>query len=223
MEQDYQRLNDRFLGMADEDVREVDIRGAEVVRRQFLSHMKESMVTFRPNGLQFNTYCISGFTDVTHVLLMVDWEKGWFIIKPCDPDDRDGQRWCNVKGTERKSRFITGKPLQKDCTRNSAGASERAIRFAELMPVNWISMMRSSWCLSSKMQRITCLQGNQESLQELTTPNSAQKTSLSSKSLKNRRSLKSRNGKLRKQKDGSINGQEERRVTSQRSGRILLA
>ena len=111
MELDNQRLNDRFLGMADEDVREVDIRGAEVVRRQFLSHMRESMVTFRPNGLQFNTCCIAGFTDVTHVLLMVDWEKGWFIIKPCEQDDRDGQRWCNVKGTERKSRFITGKPF----------------------------------------------------------------------------------------------------------------
>lgn len=111
MELDNQSLNERFLGMTDEDLREVDIRGAEVVRRQFLSHMRESMVTFRPNGLQFNTYCIAGFTDVTHVLLMVDWEKGWFIIKPCDPDDRDGQRWCNVKGNERKSRFITGKPF----------------------------------------------------------------------------------------------------------------
>ncbi len=111
MDQNAQLLNSQFLGMVDEEMREVDIRGAEVVRRQFLSHMKESMVTFRPNGLQFNTYCIAGFTDVTHVLLMVDWEKGWFIIKPCDPDDRDGQRWCNIKGTERKPRFITGKPF----------------------------------------------------------------------------------------------------------------
>ena len=67
------------------------------------------MVTFRPNGLQFNTCCIAGFAGVTHVLLMVDWEKGWFIIKPCDPDDRDGQRWCVEKGSDRKTRFISGK------------------------------------------------------------------------------------------------------------------
>ena len=109
MEQNYQQLEKQFLGMDGEELRIVDLHGAEVVRRQFLSHIKDSMVTFRPNGLQFNTCCIAGFKDVTHVLLMVDWENGWFIIKPCDPDDRDGQRWCIVKGEERKTRFITGK------------------------------------------------------------------------------------------------------------------
>lgn len=109
MDQSYQQLNKQFLGMTGEELREVDIRGAEVVRRQFLSHQKECMVTFRPNGLQFNTCCIAGFTDVTHILLMVDWEQGWFIIKPCDPDDRDGQRWCVMKDGERKPRLITGK------------------------------------------------------------------------------------------------------------------
>ena len=109
MNQDYQQLNNQFLGMADEELRVVDIKGAEVVRRQFFSHMRESMVTFRPNGLQFNTHCIAGFTGVTHVLLLADWDNGWFIIKPCSPDDRDGQRWCIEKGTDRKPRFISGK------------------------------------------------------------------------------------------------------------------
>ena len=109
MEQSIRQLGNQYLGITEEELIEVDIRGAEVVRRQFLSHIKDIMVTFRPNGLQFNTCCIAGFTAVTHVLLMVDWENGWFIIKPCDPDDRDGQRWCVVKGTERKTRFITGK------------------------------------------------------------------------------------------------------------------
>jgi hypothetical protein len=109
MEQNNQQQEERFLGMEDEELRIVDLNGAEVVRRQFLSHIKDSMVTFRPNGLQFNTCCIASFKNVTHVLLMVDWDNGWFIIKPCDPDDRDGQRWCVIKGTERKTRFITGK------------------------------------------------------------------------------------------------------------------
>lgn len=113
MEQNNQYLNNKFLGINDSELKYVDIKGAEVVRRQFLSHMRESMVTFRPNGLQFNTYCIAGFTGVTHILLLVDWNNGWFIIKPCDPDDKDGQRWCIEKGMDRKPRFISGKDFSR--------------------------------------------------------------------------------------------------------------
>ena len=111
IEQDNQGLNKSILAGYDEQPMEVDISGATVVRRQFFSHMKEYMITFRPNGIQFNTSCISFFEGVTHILLMVDWEKRWFIIKPCDPNDKDGQRWCSIKGEVRKPRLITGKPF----------------------------------------------------------------------------------------------------------------
>ncbi len=109
MEQDKNTANS-YLDWFDEELKKVDISKAEVVRRQFFSHMKECIVSFRPNGVQFNTTCITRFSGVTHILMMVDWERKWFIIKPCDPDDKDGQRWCNIKNDERKPRFISGKP-----------------------------------------------------------------------------------------------------------------
>ena len=107
--QDNQDLNKKLMELLDEQPPEIDINGAVVVRRQFFSHMRECMITFRPNGIQFNTACITLFEGVTHVLLMVDWEHKWFIIKPCDPDDKDGQRWCNIKGDARKTRMISGR------------------------------------------------------------------------------------------------------------------
>ena len=108
MENENQEMSTQYSEMNEEELQKVDIRNAQVVRRQFFSHMKENIVTFRPNGIQFNTACISRFTDVTHILLLVDWERKWFIIKPCLPDDKDGQRWCNSSEKGRKPRFITG-------------------------------------------------------------------------------------------------------------------
>lgn len=104
-----QELEKYSLEQNDESIPEVDIKKAVVIRRQFFSHMKDMMVTFRPNGVQFNTSCISFFTDVTHVFLLIDWGQNWFIIKPCQPNDRDGQRWCNIKDGIRKPRLISGK------------------------------------------------------------------------------------------------------------------
>ena len=104
-ETEKQKLNTQLLGYAEEALPVYDISEAEVVRRQFFSHMKENMMTIRPNGVQFNTSCIARFEDVTHVLMMVDWEQGFFIIKPADPDDKDSQRWCTDK---RKPRLIRG-------------------------------------------------------------------------------------------------------------------
>ncbi len=117
------------LDWYDEELKNIDISKAEVIRRQFFSHMKDCMVTIRPNGIQFNTTCISRFEGVTHILMMVDWERNWFIIKPCDPEYKDGQRWCTIKDNERKPRLITGKP-----------ASERIYK-------------RLGWCLG-KMYKI---------------------------------------------------------------------
>ena len=111
MENEIQQQNEQCLEMTEEELRKVEIRNAQVVRRQFFSHMKECIVTFRPNGIQFNTACISRFEGITHVMLLVDWEKKWFIIKPCDPDDKDAQRWCSTGDKGRKPRFITGAPF----------------------------------------------------------------------------------------------------------------
>lgn len=93
-----------------EELPRISLAGCEIVRRQFLSHMKEITVTIKPDGLIFNMFCLSKLENTVFIHMMVDRGKHWFIIRSCDEDDKDGQRWCNVKDDGvRKTRKITGK------------------------------------------------------------------------------------------------------------------
>jgi len=104
-----QELDTLQLEIPTEEMKRVSLEGCEIVRRQFLSHLKENILTIRPDGIQFNNACITRMTDVRYIYLIIDRSKRWFIISACDVDDKDGQRWCTVKNGERKSRKIQGK------------------------------------------------------------------------------------------------------------------
>lgn len=99
----------QIVGEIDELPR-ISIEGCEVVRRQFLSHMKDMVVTIRPDGIIFNTTCLVKLDDAVHIQMLVDRKNQWLIIRACDEEDKDGQRWCNVSenGT-RKTRKLTGR------------------------------------------------------------------------------------------------------------------
>ena len=86
----------------------ISLEGSEIVRRQYLSHIKENIVTLRPNGIQFNSSCLIRMDGATHIHLIMNRSKKWLIIRACDEDDRDGQRWCVVGADKRKPRMITG-------------------------------------------------------------------------------------------------------------------
>ena len=87
----------------------ISLKGTEVVRRQYLSHIKDNLVSIRPDGIQFNTACITRMENVVYIQIMIDRKRKWLIIRGCDEEDRDAQRWCNVKEEGRKPRKITGK------------------------------------------------------------------------------------------------------------------
>ena len=106
-----QELDTLQLEVPKEEMPRVSLEGCEIVRRQFLSHLKENILTIRPDGIQFNNACITRMPDVRYVYLIIDRSKRWFIISSCDEDDKDGQRWCTLKHGERKSRKIQGKPF----------------------------------------------------------------------------------------------------------------
>jgi hypothetical protein len=106
-----QELDTLELEVPKEELPRVSLEGCEIVRRQFLSHLKENILTIRPDGIQFNNACITRMPDVRYIYLIIDRSKRWFIISACDEDDKDGQRWCTVKNDERKSRKIQGKPF----------------------------------------------------------------------------------------------------------------
>lgn len=87
----------------------ISLKGTEVVRRQYLSHIKDNVVNIRPDGIQFNTACITRMENVVYIQIMIDRKRKWMIVRGCDEEDRDAQRWCNIKEEGRKPRKITGK------------------------------------------------------------------------------------------------------------------
>lgn len=102
-------INTQLLGVSKDELPRVSISGSEVVRRQYLSHMKDIIVTIRPDGIQFNNSCIMKMEDTVYILILIDRSKHWLIVRACEENDKDGQRWCNVKDDVRKSRKITGR------------------------------------------------------------------------------------------------------------------
>ena len=47
------RIDELLLGVPKDELKRVSLNGAEIVRRQYLSHIKEAMVTIRPDGCKF--------------------------------------------------------------------------------------------------------------------------------------------------------------------------
>lgn len=107
-------LEDMLLGVSRNDMERVSLEGAEIVRRQYLSHIKEAMLTVRPDGITFNNACIAKMLDTYYIQIFIEPSKKRLIIRGCDENDMDGQKWCNEKNGSRKSRKITGRPF---CTK----------------------------------------------------------------------------------------------------------
>lgn len=102
------RINTQLLGITKDEIRRIDVSEAEVVRRQYLSHIREPQVTIRPDGVQFNNSAIQMLEGAVYIYLMVDRKRKWLVIREVEKDARDAQRWCTVKDGVRKSRKITG-------------------------------------------------------------------------------------------------------------------
>lgn len=107
------RIDEMLLGITREEMPRVSVKQADMVSRQYLSHLKDAMVTIRPDGIQFNNSCIAKMPDTYHIQLFIDRSKKYLIIKACDEFDKDGQRWCSEKNGKRQSRKITGRPFSE--------------------------------------------------------------------------------------------------------------
>ena len=91
------RIDELLLGVPKDELKRVSLNGAEIVRRQYLSHIKEAMVTIRPDGVIFNNSCISKMLDTYYIHFFFVIKQKLLIILVCEEDDKDGLRWCNVK------------------------------------------------------------------------------------------------------------------------------
>ena len=102
-------IDEELLGMKKEDMEVVDLNKCEVVRRQFMAHTKDTLVTIKPDGIQFNNVCISKMPGVENIFMFIDGENHRLLITPCNVDEKDSQRWCNIRDGARRSRKISGK------------------------------------------------------------------------------------------------------------------
>lgn len=83
------RINTQLLGIPKDEIRRIDVSEAEVVRRQYLSHIREPQVTIRPDGVQFNNSAIQMLEGAVYIYLMVDRKRKWLVIREVDKDARD--------------------------------------------------------------------------------------------------------------------------------------
>ena len=99
-----------ILGIANDQIQEVDASEAEVLSRVLTSRIKDITVTIRPDGITFNTTCIRSMVGVVYILMYVDRKKHMLYVEPAEEFDKDSRRWCNEKNGKRTSRKITGRP-----------------------------------------------------------------------------------------------------------------
>ncbi len=89
-------------GNGEEEIKRIDLSNAEAIRCELMSRRSEMQVTIRPDGIQFNQNCINRLQDYNYIQLLVDSERRLLVVRPCDEDDKDSQRWTTPRGRSRK-------------------------------------------------------------------------------------------------------------------------
>lgn len=84
--------------------------GSRIARRQYFSHIKEPILTIRPNAIQFSQAAVSQI-DTMYIYFRVFKEDGLVFVEAAEEDDIDSQMWARMKDEKKQSRQITGWPF----------------------------------------------------------------------------------------------------------------
>ena len=93
----------------EEETEEVDLKGFQVVRREFFAHTREPSIIFNSGKISVNTACIRRLPDVEYVQILIHREKKMLAIKPCEETDLFSFQWGTTKDGKRMPRAVTGK------------------------------------------------------------------------------------------------------------------
>ncbi len=88
---------------------EIDLKGFQVVRREFFAHTREPSIVFNDGKISVNTACVRKFPEVEYVQILVHREKKQLAIRPCEEEDLFSFRWGNTKDGKRVPRAVTGR------------------------------------------------------------------------------------------------------------------
>ena len=79
-------------------------------RRQYFSHLREPIMTIRPNGIKFNKKAVTMINSL-YIFMRVFKEEGLIFVEAAEEDDIDSQQWANLKEGKKEPRQITGWPF----------------------------------------------------------------------------------------------------------------
>lgn len=85
--------------------------GYKVIRKELFAHLRDPAIVIRKDSISFNTACINGIDDVTHVHIMFNDALKRIVVQGCDPNEKDALRWCVEKEGNRKTRRMSCKPF----------------------------------------------------------------------------------------------------------------
>ena len=88
---------------------EFDLRGYELVHKQFFgSHLDES-ITFSNGSIYFSTSCVNSIRKVTHVELLINPDQRTLVIRPSRKEKKNALRWVTAKGDQYCPKAIRNK------------------------------------------------------------------------------------------------------------------
>ena len=106
---EFGKFDTQMLGITEDQIVEVDASEAEVVSRVLTPRVKDIVVTFRPDGITFNTTCVRSMKDVVFIQMYIDRKKQKMYVSPSMEYEKNSKQWCTVKNGSRLSRKITGR------------------------------------------------------------------------------------------------------------------
>ena len=106
---EFGKFDTQMLGITEDQIVEVDASEAEVVSRVLTPRVKDIIVTFRPDGITFNTTCVRSMKDVVFIQMYIDRKKQKMYVSPSMEYEKNSKQWCTVKNDVRSSRKITGR------------------------------------------------------------------------------------------------------------------
>ena len=108
-DQDLQQSGESSEEDSSDEQEEVDLRGFQVVRREFFAHVREPSIIFNDGKVGVNTACVRKLPEVEYVQILIHREKKLLAIKPCDELDLYSFQWGSTKNGKRFPRQVTGR------------------------------------------------------------------------------------------------------------------
>ena len=93
----------------DDEIDEIDLKGFQVVRREFFAHTRVPAIAFSDGKVSVNTACVRIMPEVEYVQILIKRETRQLAINPCEEKDLYAFQWSKTKDGKRFPKQITGR------------------------------------------------------------------------------------------------------------------